>query len=68
MAPAKHLPRNGKEDWEGESPLLPRTAYTTSGPWQYWTVSIYWPERTKSSVGATLGKSEFVLELIPFYI
>ena len=48
--------------------LLSRTAYTTSGPWQHWIVSIFWPERTKSSVGASLGKSGNVLELIPFYI
>ena len=48
--------------------LLSRTAYTTSGPWQHWIVSSFWPERTKSSVGASLGKSGNVLELIPFYI
>ncbi|KAJ3765670.1 hypothetical protein FB446DRAFT_709276 [Lentinula raphanica] len=50
MASAKHLPRNGKEDWEsyGSHAVV---AYTNSGPWQQWIVSICWPERTKSSVG-----------------
>ena len=38
---------------------------TTSRLWQYWIVSSFWPERTKSSVGASLGKSGNVLELIP---
>ena len=37
---------------------------------QPWAVAVVvsihcWPERTESSVGATLGKSELVLELIP---
>ena len=65
LASAKHLPWHGKEDWEGYCPLLSRTAYTTSEPWQQQTVSACWPERTKSSVGVTLGKSELMLELIP---
>ncbi|KAJ3927867.1 MAG: hypothetical protein NXY57DRAFT_1042081 [Lentinula lateritia] len=50
LASAKHLSWNGKEDWESFG-LLAVVAYTNSGPWQQWTVSICWPERTKSSVG-----------------
>ena len=60
LALAKHLPWNGKEDRKGYGPFAV-VAYTNSELWQHWTVSICWPERTKSSVSETLDKLGFCL-------
>lgn len=67
LALAKHKPWNGKGNWERETSLSP--LHGVHQPWAVAAmVSLHcWPERTKSSVGASLGNSEYVLELIPVY-
>lgn len=49
-------------------PVIALQAYTNSEPWRMQVVLAFRPERTKSSVGVSLGKSEFTLELIPVHV